>query len=435
MPTYSSSSVATTALANTVVTTTISAVAGDYIVVFTYETGTALTSGSVTDNASGVYTKLDSKVFGAGVLSLWIREGVLSTSLFTNVSYGPASTTNTGAAIAVVRVLGTKAASTRPVRQFASSDGAGGATPSLVFSNAPLTANAILLCICNTTNPANVSAPASFFFRQNAGSTTPLGLGFFNRDSGQTSATITFGSTSASTWAAVAIEVMGTVHDTVHHDFTDRLSLTPAGGGSLNFEGLISIFPKPRRIPRKKIPVIEVFQNTATTIMALMTSATTDRGLAGESSTMVIWASKVGGVFVNITSSCTITDRGFGQYAIAIPASVTDTMGIVQFHITSTNTYPNDEIALKVIDKAYGQFTIGTVVSDASNTVVSFKTNLVQVTLDYWRDVYCTMIDGNYAEQTKKVTGYNGTTFFLTVKAPGFTGTPAPGDRFFLVNK
>jgi hypothetical protein len=180
---------------------------------------------------------------------------------------------------------------------------------------------------------------------------------------------------------------------------------------------------------------MEVFQSTAPTFMIFLASVLSDRGVAGEVSTMVVNASKNGGAFSNITSGVTITDRGNGWYSITLGTTHTDTLGTLAFHITSLNAYPNDDTILKVVDLAKGLFPTGSVVTDGSNSVVSFKTDLIQVTLDYWRDAFIVMTSGNFKEQVKKITTYNGTTRFITVASPGFTGTPAGGDTFYLINK
>ncbi len=181
--------------------------------------------------------------------------------------------------------------------------------------------------------------------------------------------------------------------------------------------------------------MFEVFQSVATTIMVHMRSVYTDRGLAGESASLTIFASKAGAAFADITSGCTITDRSNGWYSVLVPSSATDTLGILQFRITSTNCHPNDDVAVKVVDKAGSLFTIGTVVSDGSNAANSFKTNLAQTDDDFWKDCFLTLIDGDCAEQTKRVTAFDATTDFIEVASPGFTAIPAAGVKFYLVNK
>lgn len=76
----------------------------------------------------------------------------------------------------------------------------------------------------------------------------------------------------------------------------------------------------------------------------------------------------------------------------------------------------------------------GTVVSDASNTVLTFKTNLTATANNTYKDAWCCFLDGALKEQVHKVTGYNATTNFLTVGV-AYTGVPAAGTRFVLITK
>jgi hypothetical protein len=76
----------------------------------------------------------------------------------------------------------------------------------------------------------------------------------------------------------------------------------------------------------------------------------------------------------------------------------------------------------------------GAVVADGSNTTLTFKTNLASTSNDAYKDQWCCFLDGALAGQVHKVTGYNGTTKFLTFTTP-FTGVPAGAARFMLVNK
>lgn len=74
----------------------------------------------------------------------------------------------------------------------------------------------------------------------------------------------------------------------------------------------------------------------------------------------------------------------------------------------------------------------GAVVTDASNTSGTFKTNLSESTTDYHKGALILFISGDLSNQVRKVTGYNGSTKFITV-GDGFTGTPVAGDKFILM--
>jgi len=76
----------------------------------------------------------------------------------------------------------------------------------------------------------------------------------------------------------------------------------------------------------------------------------------------------------------------------------------------------------------------GAVVSDGSNSATSFKTNLTQTTDNFWKDAWCKITSGALSGQVKQITGYNGTTKFITVSG-GYTSTPAAGVTFELINQ
>ena len=75
---------------------------------------------------------------------------------------------------------------------------------------------------------------------------------------------------------------------------------------------------------------------------------------------------------------------------------------------------------------------LGAIVADGSNTSSTFKTDLSEATNDYHKDALILFTSGNLINQVKKVSGYNGTTKFITVSA-AFTGTPATSDTFILL--
>jgi hypothetical protein len=74
-----------------------------------------------------------------------------------------------------------------------------------------------------------------------------------------------------------------------------------------------------------------------------------------------------------------------------------------------------------------------TVVSDAGNSATSFKTDRTETANDHWKGCYLTATSGALIGQTRKVTGYNGTTKIVTVDA--FTATPSVGDTFNIINE
>lgn len=74
----------------------------------------------------------------------------------------------------------------------------------------------------------------------------------------------------------------------------------------------------------------------------------------------------------------------------------------------------------------------GSVSADGSNSATSFLTNRTETDNDHWKDALLTFTTGDLTGQVKKVSAYNGTTKIITVSG-AFTGAPATGDRYLLI--
>lgn len=86
--------------------------------------------------------------------------------------------------------------------------GAPGGTPAVSFPLACLTSNPVLAALVNGTNPGGVTHPAGLTSRSNTGYATPTtGFTSDSADGGIVASTITWGSTSASGFGAVAVEL------------------------------------------------------------------------------------------------------------------------------------------------------------------------------------------------------------------------------------
>jgi hypothetical protein len=78
----------------------------------------------------------------------------------------------------------------------------------------------------------------------------------------------------------------------------------------------------------------------------------------------------------------------------------------------------------------------GIVVDDASNSIVSFKTDLASAVDNYCSGSFVKFISGNCINQTRKIAapGYGGTSKFVLVTS-GFSEEPMPGDTFIIINQ
>lgn len=74
-----------------------------------------------------------------------------------------------------------------------------------------------------------------------------------------------------------------------------------------------------------------------------------------------------------------------------------------------------------------------TVASDAGNTSSTFKTDRSSSTTDDIKDALLVFTSGSLVDQVKKVSGYNGSTKFVTLSS-AFTAAPSTSDRFIIVS-
>jgi hypothetical protein len=94
----------------------------------------------------------------------------------------------------------------------------------------------------------------------------------------------------------------------------------------------------------------------------------------------------------------------------------------------------NAEVDTALADAGQVALPTGAVVADGGNSSTVFVTNRTETTTGYWNGVWVVLTSGVMAGQVKQVSGYNGSTKAITV-ASAFTGTPATGVTFALVNR
>jgi hypothetical protein len=184
---------------------------------------------SVTDNNTdgrGTYTQVHSDFTGFstnGVLTGWIRNALIGSA--TSTIFTATQTSSTGGGLVIFRVTGMSIVGLGAVRGAGGqSAGTLGTTPApvllgrvgAVFSGtqAALTGNAVVGSVCNGTSPAGLTPPASFTESPtpDLGYTVPTtGFESVRRDSGETGSTITWGSTSATAFASLVVELDASV--------------------------------------------------------------------------------------------------------------------------------------------------------------------------------------------------------------------------------
>lgn len=191
-------------------TATITPAVGDLFVVFCAAATNTNDTPTCTDDNSGAYTLIGVVQFGsaAGRFSLFVRNALLANTTSTTVTVATGS--NASAEIVVMAIAGMARTGSSAVRSSGSQANQAIGTPAPALSLSALTGNVTLGAVCNATNPATMTAPASWTERQDVGQGSPnLGLETVSRDSGFTGTTVTWGSSSASTFASWILELDG----------------------------------------------------------------------------------------------------------------------------------------------------------------------------------------------------------------------------------
>lgn len=201
---------------------------GDFIFIFapcTLAGGTISVSDNNTDGR-GTYTQVHSDFTGfstAGVLTGWVRNALIGSA--TSTVFTAVQTGSTGGGLVIYRVTGMSIVGLGAIRGAGGqSTGTAGTTPApvllgrvgTVFSGtqAALTTNVVVGCVANGSNPAAMTPPAGFTEAPtpDLGYATPAtGMEAVFDDSGVTASTITWGGTSATAFASLAVEIDASV--------------------------------------------------------------------------------------------------------------------------------------------------------------------------------------------------------------------------------
>ena len=184
---------------------------GDLLVVFVQASAT-VAAGTLTSSRTGfTFSKVTSALNATDTIYCFVANQLVTEAVSQTVTFDCTGDAATGAIIQIAAVsgiskFGNPAAS---VRQSAVSDNqASGGTPAATFGSSCLTGNPTLGVVGNDSNPAGLTAPTSWTERDDTGYGTPTsGAEYVSRDSGFTGTTITWGSTSATAFGVVIIEI------------------------------------------------------------------------------------------------------------------------------------------------------------------------------------------------------------------------------------
>lgn len=187
---------------------------GDLLVVFASAPAEAATGAVLTGTGAGLtFTSVNSAARNGSVdqSQVWIADVLVSAAASQTVTVNYGADAATGCNLTVVRIGGVANAGIGAVIQSAkTNNGTAGGTPAATFGASPSTANVILGHVGNGANPAAVTEPSTFVETSDNGSATPAsGNEVAHKITGFTSTTVTWGSTSATAYCVLILEING----------------------------------------------------------------------------------------------------------------------------------------------------------------------------------------------------------------------------------
>jgi hypothetical protein len=185
---------------------------GDFLLVVCQAVGNANTTPTCADgNTGGTYTRIGTALSNASAntLSYFVRDALVPNTTSTTVTVTIGA--HTACEVTVYAFSGCPTGGISAIVQSASqANQAGGTTPAPTFSSLPSLQNIIFSAVGNITNPAGVTGSAgsdpTWTLDQNAGQ-TGCGLCSQHANSQLPRKVVTWGSTSATAFASVAIEI------------------------------------------------------------------------------------------------------------------------------------------------------------------------------------------------------------------------------------
>ena len=201
---------------------------GDAIIVIAATSGLAGGTTSVSDNqaVASTYTQIDVDYTGfstTGVLTAWVRNSLITAA--SSTTWTAAQGSSSGGGLGVIRISGISIVGLGSIRGCGGqSTGTAGTTPAPILlrrvgttfsgTQAALTGNVVVSAACNGATAASFtvrSSPAYTEDFDNGYSTPSTGMCISHIASGETASTITWGGTSATAFASIALELDASV--------------------------------------------------------------------------------------------------------------------------------------------------------------------------------------------------------------------------------
>lgn len=217
---------ASTANASTYASGSFTPTAGDVLVSFAVITGSAINC-KMTDSLGVGFGLAAQALKASSVDSLFLfvaNKKATATSM--TVTLDCTGDAGTGAVIFVAGVAGLTRFGPAAIRQSKVLSNQSTATPAPAFTSSVLTANPTIGFIASATNPAGITEPTGWTEGGDTGYATPTtGAEYVFRNSGFSSTTVTWGSTSSSAFGAIIAEI--DISATVDYTYPNCVSDKP----------------------------------------------------------------------------------------------------------------------------------------------------------------------------------------------------------------
>ncbi len=193
-------------------TVTATPAVGDMIFIVTAHSGYTGSTAPTDNNTDGggTYSLVNSalKNVSADIVQVWKRDRPIGVAASTVFTHAPGTTTG-GGLVVIKSAGGNKSGAAAVVKSAASANQAAGGTPTVAMGSAISTNNAVLGVVFNTSNlTTNVTERSGFTEIVDAGYATPSsGLEVMTRNSGETGSSIAWGSTTATAYGAIVVEI------------------------------------------------------------------------------------------------------------------------------------------------------------------------------------------------------------------------------------
>jgi hypothetical protein len=198
---------------------------GDLIIVVAAATGGGPSACTDNNDTGAAYTKVAGDFSGfstAGLLNVWARTTPIQNAAST--TWTSTQTSSTGGGLAVYAVRGAAKFGANAIRTSGGQSSAATGTPAPVMGLVPKNTNPIIAAVASAVSTASATPRSSPAYTEDfdAGYTVPTtGLETSHVNSGETSATITYGGSTTGTFASVAVEIDADTPTAIHPDHSD----------------------------------------------------------------------------------------------------------------------------------------------------------------------------------------------------------------------